>query len=84
MKRKCGACGICYEDFKTGFTYADVYAMLWSGSEDPSTWKYKRRRTVLGLWHSLKSQMWEAHLAACEYVQPALPFTSKETSAVPF
>ncbi len=41
--------------------------MLWSWSEDRSTWKYKRRHTVLGLWRSLKIDMWNIHLKSCEY-----------------
>lgn len=47
-----------YNEFRTGLTYRDVYAMLWSPSPDPSTWKYKRRSTVLGFWHQLKQQLY--------------------------
>lgn len=82
MKRKC-VCGLRYEDFRTGYKYADVYSMLWSGSEDPQTWKYKRRNTVLGLWHMLKEQMWEHHLEMCEYYMPELPFPD-DSDEVPF
>jgi hypothetical protein len=51
-----------YADFRTGLTYRDVYGFLWSGSDDPSTWRYKRRHTVLGLWRQLKQQLY------CEYL----------------
>jgi len=54
-----------YNDFKTGYKYADVWLLLWSGSEDPATWKYKRRSTVLGLWHQLKMEMWNYHTEMC-------------------
>jgi hypothetical protein len=57
---------VTYEEFRTGLTYRDVYQMLWSGSDDPSTWRYKRRRTVLGLWHQIKLQLWHQYLDALE------------------
>lgn len=47
-----------YDQFRTGLTFSDVRSMLWSNDFDSSTWKYKRRRTVLGIWHSLKLDMW--------------------------
>jgi hypothetical protein len=27
-----------YNDFRTGFTFKDIYSMLWSNSDDPKTW----------------------------------------------
>lgn len=51
---------------RTGLTYSCIYSMLWSGSDDPSTWRYKRRRTVLGLWHQIKREQWFDHLDDCE------------------
>lgn len=45
---------IDYDDFRTGLTFAEVRQMLWVHSDDPRDWRYKRRRTVLGLWHSIK------------------------------
>jgi len=50
-----------YEQFRTGLTFAEVRAMLWSHDPDPRTWRYKRRRTVLGFWRQLKLQMWEQY-----------------------
>lgn len=47
-----------YEDFKTGLTYQDVYAMLWVDNEDSSTWARKSRGAVLRLWGKLKADMW--------------------------
>lgn len=63
---KCPHCGVGYRDFRTGLTYQEVYTMLWSSSEDSSNWRYKRRNTVLGLWHQIKVEMWEEHLHLCE------------------
>ncbi len=49
---------VSYEDFRTGLTYRDVFWMLWSGSDDPRDWRYKRRHAVLGMWHQLKQQLY--------------------------
>jgi hypothetical protein len=38
--------------------------MLWVNNDDRSTWRYKRRRTVLGFWHQLKLQLWAQYLDA--------------------
>lgn len=63
----CPHCGAQYHRFRTGLTYRAVYEMLWSyNDEDTSTWKYKRRHTILGYWHMLKKQMWDEHLYVCE------------------
>jgi hypothetical protein len=62
----CPICGLTYEDFKTGLTFREVWTQFWSGSEDPSTWVNKRRRTVLGRWHQIKEEMWREHLHMCE------------------
>jgi hypothetical protein len=59
---KCPHCGITYGEFRTGMSYADVFAMLWSLNEDSSTWMYKRRRTVLGKWHQIKMSWWKHHI----------------------
>lgn len=47
-----------YEDFRTGLNFKAVRDLLWSPSDDPTTWRYRRRRTVLGLWHQLKQQLY--------------------------
>lgn len=57
-KRSGGQYGPGYDRFRTGLSYSDVLSMLWSNSEDSKDWKYKRRGTVLGLWHQLKKGMW--------------------------
>lgn len=62
----CSYCGINYRDFRTGFTYSDIYQLLWVDSEDASLWRYKRRHTVLGFWHALKLDAWNDHLSACQ------------------
>jgi hypothetical protein len=62
----CGKCGLKYADLKTGYTFREVWELLWVNSENPADWKYKRRGSVLRLWHSLKVEMWEEHLANCK------------------
>lgn len=47
-----------YDEFRTGLTFAAVKRMLYAHNPDPSTWRYRRRGTVLGFWHSLKLQLW--------------------------
>lgn len=39
--------------------------MLWVADNDPSRWRYKRRHTILGLWHDIKRSMWQDHIAQC-------------------
>lgn len=70
---ECPHCGVTYEKFKTtnhdtgsSYTYAEIRMLLWVGSDDYSTWKYKRRNTVLGLWHSIKLSQWQQHKYECE------------------
>ena len=65
----CPVCGAKYSELRTGETFDSIKAMLWSGSDDPKTWRYKRRNTVLGLWHQLKQELWHAHLEMCEAIQ---------------
>jgi hypothetical protein len=65
----CDVCGLDYDDFKTGFTYSDIFGMLWVADDDPSRWRYKRRHTVLGLWHQIKQSMFREHVAECRREQ---------------
>ena len=53
-------------DFRTGLSFREVRQMLWVNSDDPRDWRYKRRGTVLGLWHELKQQMWAQYLDALD------------------
>lgn len=55
-----------YDDFRTGLTFADVRQMLWSYDPDPSTWRHKRRHTVLGLWRQIKREMYDEFLRQWE------------------
>lgn len=66
---ECPVCGFKYKNLKTGFKFEDIHQMLWVGTPDYSQWKYKRRHTVLGLWHQIKMSMWDQHLKECEYHQ---------------
>jgi hypothetical protein len=47
---------IPYEKFRTGYTYLDVYHMIYNR-------KWKRRNGVLGFWRQLKRQMYDEYLA---------------------
>ncbi len=62
----CPHCGMTYDQLRTGYTFADIRAMLWVNSDDSAEWKYKRRNTVLGYWRALKLAMWDVHLGQCE------------------
>lgn len=57
---------IAYDDFRTGLTFREVRQMLWVHSDDPRDWKYKRRRTVLGMWRQLKLQLYAQYLDAID------------------
>jgi hypothetical protein len=63
---KCKHCDLTYGVMRTGFSYYDIWTMLMDHSEDPADWKYKRRGTVLGMWHQTKKEMWERHLDECK------------------
>lgn len=52
-----------YDSFRTGLNFREVRRMLWSSSPDPATWRYKRRRTVLGTWRSIKLSMYDLYLS---------------------
>jgi len=75
---RCPHCGITYKRFTTGFKYHEVYLMYWSPDRDSSTWKYKRRNTVLGKWHEIKKDMWNRHI---DEECPEIPVDEEE---VPF
>jgi hypothetical protein len=42
-----------YDKFRTGLSYQTVWEMMRDESSDPKTWRYKRRGTVLGMWHGI-------------------------------
>jgi hypothetical protein len=47
-----------YDKFRTGLSYRDIWEMMRDDSEESSRWRYKRRGTVLVMWHELKLQMY--------------------------
>lgn len=83
MVAECPWCGLAYRELRTGLTFKEVFAMLWSGSNDPADWRYKRRNTVLGKWHQIKREMWEEHLYVCEK-QAEYELAEKLKDEVPF
>lgn len=76
MTLVCPVCGITYEQFRTGLTFADVKADMFVGSEDPCDWVYKRRRCVLRRWKAIKLAMWKYHLDTCKLQEEEI-ITSK-------
>lgn len=57
---------VTYDEFRTGLSFREVRQMLWVNNDDPKTWRYKRRHTVLGFWHQLKQQLWSQYLDAID------------------
>lgn len=53
--RACPHCGLTYGAFRTGFTFRDVYHMIFDRP-------HKRRNGVLGAWCELKRQLWDRHV----------------------
>jgi hypothetical protein len=73
-----------YADFRTGFTYHDVFAMLWTTSEESRDWRYKRRNTILGKWHQIKVELWERHLDGCAPQAESEAEHEPEMEGIPF
>lgn len=44
-----------YEEFRTGYTYCDIYYMIYNRP-------HKRRNSVLGFWRELKLKMYAEYL----------------------
>lgn len=66
MKQICPNCKQSYAEFRTGYTYRDIFEMRWKPADPQSAWLYKRKRSILGMWHQLKKEMWLEHLANCK------------------
>lgn len=45
--------------------FAAVRQLLWKDSSDPLQWRYRRRRTILGLLHQMKRGLWESMTLSC-------------------
>lgn len=78
---RCPTCGIKYGDFRTGFSYRDVYLMFWDTSPDATEWKYKRPGTILGKWHQIKKEMFARHI---DYECPSVAQVVIPDDEVPF
>lgn len=55
----CEACNLSYSDFRTSFTYKDIYHLIYNR-------KHKRRHGVLGYWRQVKLAMWAEHKKGCD------------------
>lgn len=58
-------CGATYRDFRTGETFASIRLMMYVADPDPATWRYKRRRAVLGYWRQYKLGLWAMAHSEC-------------------
>jgi len=56
----CPHCGLDYDHFRTGLTFAEVYQLIYTRA-------HKRRHGVLGYWHELKLKQFAEHVAECSY-----------------
>lgn len=63
---QCPRCGLKYRDLRSGTTWEEVRLGLWTASNDPGDWRYKRRGSVLGKWHQFKQEAWLHHLEVCQ------------------
>jgi hypothetical protein len=59
------SCGADYSSFRTGLSFSIVRRMMYVSSDDPTTWRSKRRRGVLGYWRELKLSMYYSDHGAC-------------------
>lgn len=55
---RCEHCGAKYAEFRSGLTFADAKAEMYTGSPDPADWRSKSRRAVLGYMHERKRDLW--------------------------
>lgn len=62
---RCPSCGLPYDRLRTGLSFGTVRSMMFTSSDEPSLWRQKHRRAVLGFWHELKQHYWREHLALC-------------------
>lgn len=66
------ACGVTYDEFRTGETFGSVRRMM---RDDPHPvhggWRSKRWRGVLGYWRNLKINMFEMMHGYCEEAMAA-------------
>ena len=67
---RCDGCSMnCrYRDFKIydRYGFQEVRNSLWVDSDNSEKWKYKRRRTVLGIMHITKRALWEEYTDICQ------------------
>lgn len=64
---ECPWCGLSYDAFRTGQTFGGVKQSMFVNSDDPTTWRYRTRRMVLGVWHAMKVALFRSHVAECGY-----------------
>lgn len=62
---ECPTCSTRYGDFRTGFTWRDVWLFFWDDDAPRDEWKRKTRGVILGKWFEIKQDMWRQHLGEC-------------------
>lgn len=63
---KCSTCPLTYGEFRTGFTWRDVWLMFWDAPGTPhDERKRSSRGLVLGKWFEIKQGMWAEHNKEC-------------------
>lgn len=60
------SCGASYAALRTGETFASVRRAMWVADDDPTRWRSKSRRAVLGFWRELKLGLWFYLHGGCE------------------
>jgi hypothetical protein len=85
-RRRC-TCGAKYATFRTGLTFAAVKQLMYVGEADPTLWRNKSRRAVLGHWTEIKRQLWDEQHRHCPETWDActgdevVPFTTRAAAA---
>jgi len=79
---RCPGCDLKYDNFRTGFTFAEVKNMMWTNDEDREKWRNRRRPAVLGFWMELKQNMWTSHKGECD--RPHGPMFETEHEEIPW
>lgn len=64
---RCENCGIKYKDFRCSIsTFQEAVDAMYSPSEDPKDWVYRRKPGVLRFWCGVKKKEWELHKQQCQ------------------
>lgn len=66
---------LSYDEFRTGYEFADIFWMIRSPSDDSRDWpKGISRHTVLGKWREIKLEMYAEYKRAYHEYHEEVPF----------